>query len=85
LNEGDNGRLIVRRTRLIDTTQLKLWPDCRHHAFLTHLDGIAVEVDLFHRRHAVVELAIRDLKEGAGLATHPPTDHTACDSRLMGG
>ena len=36
------GRLIVRRTRLTDTQQLKLWPDWRHHAFLTDLDGDAV-------------------------------------------
>ena len=28
-------RLIVRRTKLTDTHQLKLWPHWRHHAFLT--------------------------------------------------
>lgn len=28
-------RMIVRRTRLTDATQQKLWPDWRHHAFLT--------------------------------------------------
>ena len=64
-------RLIVRRTRLTDTTQARLWPDWRHHAFLTDLDGDAVTVDAFHRAHAVVELAIRDLKEGAGLEHVP--------------
>ena len=66
-NKAVTRRLIVPRTRLTDTNQLKLWPDWRHHAFLTDLDGDAVEVDKFHRHHAVVELAIRDLKEGAGL------------------
>ncbi len=64
-------RLIVRRTRLTDTTQARLWPDWRHFAFLTDLDGDAVTVDAFHRQHAVVELAIRDLKEGAGLEHVP--------------
>ena len=75
-------RLIVRRTRLTDTTQLKLWPDWRHHAFLTDLDGTAVEVDLFHRRHAVVELAIRDLKEGAGLE-HVPSGNFHANSAWL--
>jgi hypothetical protein len=64
-------RLVVRRTRLTDATQQKLWPDGRHHAFLTDLDGDVVDVDRFHREHAVVELAIRDLKAGAGLEHLP--------------
>jgi len=64
-------RLVVRRTRLTDTTQAALWPDWRHHAFLTDLDGDAVTLDAFHRQHAVIELAIRDLKEGAGLEHVP--------------
>jgi Transposase DDE domain group 1 len=67
-------RLIVRRTRLTDRRQLKLWPDWRHFAFLTDLEGPTVEIDAFHRQHAVVELAIRDLKEGAGLE-HVPSGH----------
>jgi hypothetical protein len=64
-------RLIVRRTRLTDTRQAKLWPDWRHFAFLTDLGGDAVALDAFHRQHALVELAIRDLKEGAGLEHVP--------------
>jgi hypothetical protein len=58
------GRLIVRRTRLVGA-QATLWPDWRHHAFT------AVALDADHRRHAVVELAIRDLKQGAGLCHCP--------------
>ena len=54
-------RLVVRRTRLTDTAQQRLWPHWRHHAFLTDLDGDVVTVDAFHRRHVVVELTIRDL------------------------
>jgi Transposase DDE domain group 1 len=64
-------RLVVRRTRLADTKQAALWPDWRHHAFLTDLDDDTVTIDKFHRHHAVVELAIRDLKEGAGLEHCP--------------
>ena len=67
-------RLVVRRTRLT-TKQAALWPDWRHHAFLTDLTGDdTATIDAFHRRHAVVELAIRDLKEGAGLE-HVPSGH----------
>ena len=63
-------RLIVRRTRLIGR-QATLWPQWRHFAFLTDLEGHPVDVDAFHRDHANVELAIRDLKEGAGLEHVP--------------
>lgn len=75
-------RLIVRRTRLTDTAQQRLWPDWRHHAFVTDLTGPAVEVDRFHRQHAVVELAIRDLKEGAGL-DHVPSGNFHANSAWL--
>lgn len=64
-------RMIVRRTRLTGKAQQQLWPDWRHHAFLTDLDGDVVAVDRFHREHATVELAIKDLKAGAGLEHLP--------------
>ena len=63
-------RLIVRRTRLVGP-QAKLWPDWRHHAFITNRSGTTIDLDADHRRHAVIELAIRDLKEGAGLCHCP--------------
>jgi hypothetical protein len=72
-------RLVVRRTRLTGRAQQRLWPDWRHHAFLTDLDGTAVDVDKFHRHHAVVELAIRDLKEGVGLE-HVPSGNFHANS-----
>lgn len=75
-------RLVVRRTRLTGVAQQRLWPDWRHHAFLTDLDGTAVEVDRFHRHHAVVELAIRDLKEGAGLE-HVPSGNFHANSAWL--
>jgi hypothetical protein len=67
-------RLVVRRTRLTDARQVQLWPDWRHHAFITDVDLPTVEADQFHRDHATIELAIRDLKEGAGLE-HCPSGH----------
>jgi hypothetical protein len=63
-------RLIVRRTRLTGR-QTPLWPDWRHHAFVTDRDGDMAFLDADHRGHAVQELAIRDLKEGAGLNHYP--------------
>ncbi len=50
-------RLIVRRTRLTDAAQARLWPDWRHFGFLTDLDGDVAVIDAFHRDHATVELA----------------------------
>jgi hypothetical protein len=63
-------RLIVRRTRLTGP-QATLWPDWRYHAFVTDRQGSPVALDADHRRHAVCELAIRDLKHGAGLRHCP--------------
>ncbi|MDP8932479.1 MAG: IS1380 family transposase [Actinomycetota bacterium] len=66
-------RLIVRRTKVTDDPKmLALFPDWRHHAFITNREGDAVDLDRDHRAHAVQELAIRDLKEGAGL-NHCPS------------
>jgi len=69
-------RLIVRRTRLVGR-QATLWPEWRHFAFLTDQEGTAVEVDAFHRAHATVELAIKDLKEGAGMEHVPSGNFSA--------
>jgi hypothetical protein len=76
-------RLVVRRSRLSDPAQLRLWPDWRHHAFITSLDMPVVEVDQFHRDHATVELAIRDLKEGAGLE-HCPSGNFSANAAWLG-
>ena len=69
-------RLIVRRTRLVGR-QATLWPEWRHFAFLTDLEGDPVDVDAFHRAHATVELAIKDLKEGAGMEHVPSGNFNA--------
>ena len=60
----------MRRTRLVGA-QATLWPDWRYHAFVTDRAGDAVALDADHRQHAVCELAIRNLKQGAGLRHCP--------------
>jgi hypothetical protein len=57
-------RLIVRRTRLVGP-QAELWPDWRHFPFITNRTEPLQVVEAEHRQHAVVELAIRDLKDQA--------------------
>jgi hypothetical protein len=64
-------RLVVRRTRLVGA-QAQLFPDRRYHAFITDRDEQLALVEADHRRHAQIELAIRDLKEGSGL-NHAPS------------
>jgi hypothetical protein len=68
-------RLIVRRTRLLGA-QAQLWPDWRHFAFITNRTEALELVEAEHRQHAVVELAIRDLKDQA-LAHFPSGTFTA--------
>ena len=64
-------RLIVRRTRLLGA-QAELWPNWRYHCFVTDRHDLDTKAaDANHRAHATVELAIRDLKESAGLSRCP--------------
>jgi hypothetical protein len=76
-------RLVVRRTRLTEAAQRRLWPDWRHHAFITNGELSTVETDQFHRDHARVELAIRDLKEGAGFE-HCPSGQFFANAAWLG-
>ena len=70
--ESRTVRLVVRRSRLTDETQAALWPDWRYHAFITNRTDLdTVAADKYHRAHATVELAIRDLKQNAGLEHLP--------------
>lgn len=75
-------RLVVRRTRLTGAAQAQLWPHWRHFAFLTDLGGDAVSLDAFHRQHAVIELTIRDVKEGSGLE-HIPSGNFSANGAWM--
>ena len=75
-------RLIVRRTRLLGA-QGELWPNWRHHCFVTDREDLdTCAADANHRAHATVELAIRDLKEGSGLSRCPSRRFPANGARL---
>jgi Transposase DDE domain group 1 len=76
-------RLIVRRVRH-QGEQAQLFATWRYHAFVTNRVEATIELDADHRRHAVCELAIRDLKAGAGLA-HLPSGPLRRQRRLAGG
>jgi Transposase DDE domain group 1 len=74
-------RLVVRRTRLVGH-QAELFPNWRYHAFVTDRAGTTVELDHDHRRHAMVELCIRDLKAGVGLR-HCPSGKFAANAAWL--
>jgi hypothetical protein len=77
--QGD--RLIVRRVRNLGD-QAQLFPTWRYHAFVTNRVGTTTWLDADHRRHAVCELAIRDLKAGTGLA-HLPSGRFAANAAWL--
>jgi Transposase DDE domain group 1 len=70
-------RLIVRRTRLVGP-QAELWPDWRHFALITNRTEPLETVEAEHRQHAVIELAIRDLKDQA--LAHFPSGQFAANA-----
>jgi hypothetical protein len=70
-------RLIVRRTRLIGA-QAELFPDWRHHCFVTNRTVPMLTADTDHRDHATIELVIRDLKNQA--LCHFPSGRFAANS-----
>jgi hypothetical protein len=74
-------RLIVRRVRN-EGDQAQLFATWRYHAFVTNRVGTTTWLDADHRRHAVCELAIRDLKAGAGLA-HLPSGRFAANAAWL--
>lgn len=71
----DGTRLIVRRVSLVDPASV-LIPKWRYHGFVTDLAGDTATLDANHRRHAVVELVVRELKAG-GWAHCPSGDFDA--------
>ncbi len=68
-------RLIVRRVRTLGA-QGELLPSWEHYPFATNRTDPLAVVEAEHRQHAVVELAIRDLKDQA-LAHFPSGRFTA--------
>ena len=65
-------RLIVRRVKPTPGSQLALLVDYAYHALVTDRFGETIAIEADHRRHAVVEETIRDLKYGVGL-NHMPS------------
>jgi hypothetical protein len=76
-------RLIVRRVRPTPGSQLALDVVFDYHAILTDRDGPLLAVEADHRRHAVVEHTIADLKGHAGLA-HLPSGRFAANAAWLG-
>jgi hypothetical protein len=72
-----NCRLIVRRVRPTPGSQLALDVVFSYHAIITDRDGPLLDVEADHRRHAIVEHTIADLKHHAGLAHLPSGRFTA--------
>jgi Transposase DDE domain group 1 len=63
-------RLIARRVQPTPGSQLALFTTFDYHAFLTDRPGDRLEIEADHRRHAIVEQSIAELKS-AGLAHLP--------------
>jgi hypothetical protein len=74
-------RLNVRRVRN-QGDQVQLFATWRCHALVTNRVGATTWLDADHRRHVVCELAIRDLKTGAGLA-HLPSGRFAANAAWL--
>lgn len=60
----------MRRVRPTPGSQLAPFTTCDYHAFVTDRAGDSLELEADHRRHAVVEQSIAELKS-AGLAHLP--------------
>jgi hypothetical protein len=75
-------RLIVRRVRPKEGSQLALLALYDYHAFITDRDGETLELEADHRRHAEIENAIRDLKYGMGL-NHLPSGKFAANAAWL--
>jgi hypothetical protein len=75
-------RLIVRRVRPTPGSQLALDVVFSYHAILTDRTGPMLHVEADHRRHAIVEHTIADLKHHAGLA-HLPSGRFAANAAWL--
>ncbi|MGH9078123.1 MAG: IS1380 family transposase [Acidimicrobiales bacterium] len=79
---GPATRLIVRRVRPTPGSQLALFTEHSYHAFVTDRVGETLALEADHRRHAEVELVIRDLKEGSGW-NHAPSGRFAANAAWL--
>ena len=71
-NKAPLVRLIVRRVRPTPGSQLALFVEFSYHALITDRTATTLALEADHRRHAVIEDVIRDLKYGVGL-NHLPS------------
>jgi hypothetical protein len=80
---GKAARLIVRRVKPNPGSQLE-FAGFHHtyHALITDRDGATLELEADHRRHAVVENSIRDLKDGVAL-DHMPSGRFAANGAWL--
>ena len=75
-------RLIVRRVRPNEGSQLALLTLYDYHPFITDRAGELLTLEADHRRHAEIENAIRDLKYGMGL-NHLPSGKFAANAAWL--
>ena len=81
-------RLIVRRVRdanpahVVANAQGELFPVWRHHAVFTDSPRPALQAEADHRRHAIIEQVIADLKNGP-LAHLPSSSFMANSAWLV--
>ena len=68
--QGQRLIVLVRRTRLYEPRSA-LFPQHRYPAFVSDRDGGALALDIDHRRHAGVELAIRASWKARASSTAP--------------
>ena len=76
-------RLIVRRVRPTPGSQLALFTEWSYHALITDRAGDTLDLEADHRRHAVIEATIRDLKYGVGL-NHFPSGRFGANAAWLG-
>jgi hypothetical protein len=80
-------RLIVRRVRdqnpdhRVPNAQGELFPAWRHHAVFTDTDLPMLTAEADHRRHAIIEQVIADLKNGP--LAHLPSGNFAANSAWL--
>ena len=75
-------RLIIRRVKPTPGSQLALFSTYDYHAFITDREGATLFLEADHRRHAVIEDVIRDLKYGVGL-NHLPSGRFGANAAWM--
>ena len=81
-------RLIVRRVRdqnpdhVVANEQGELFPAWRHHAVFTNSPLVMLQAEADHRRHAIIEQVIADLKSGP--LAHLPSGTVQRQRRLAG-